>query len=128
MACDPLNGGGFVILNGIGFDDEDGSVCEYDSPYPGSNIFSLASGGAIYVRDPHRKLVDEQLNGGEFAEVTDADWNLIEPYLEENEKQFGITIERLLTVDGNKRTPQAVYRKIRPQKTGAAKKDDDGLE
>jgi hypothetical protein len=128
MAGDPLNGGGFVILNGIGFDDEDGSIYEYDSPYPGSNIFSLASGGAIYVRDPHKKLVDEQLNGGEFAEITDADWNLIEPYLEENEKLFGITIERLLTVDGNKKSPQAVYRKIRPLKAAAVKKDDDGLE
>jgi glutamate synthase domain-containing protein 3 len=128
MAGDPLNGGGFVILNGIGFDDEDGSIYEYDSPYPGSNIFSLASGGAIYVRDPHKKLVDEQLNGGEFAGITDADWNLIEPYLEENEKLFGITIERLLTVEGNKKTPQAVYRKIRPLKAAADKKDDDGLE
>jgi glutamate synthase domain-containing protein 3 len=129
MAGDPLNGGGFVILNGIGFNDEDGSVYEYDSPYPGSNIFSLASGGAIYVRDPHRKLVDEQLNGGEFAEITDADWKLIEPYLEENEKLFGITIERLLTVDSNKKAPQAVYRKIKPLKATAAQKDDDdGLE
>ncbi len=128
MAGDPLNGGGFVILNGIGFDDEDGSIYEYDSPYPGSNIFSLASGGAIYVRDPHKKLVDEQLNGGEFSGITDADWNLIEPYLEENEKLFGITIDRLLTVKGNKKTPQAVYRKIRPLKAAAVKKDDDGLE
>jgi glutamate synthase domain-containing protein 3 len=129
MAGDPLNGGGFVILNGIGFNDEDGSVYEYDSPYPGSNIFSLASGGAIYVRDPHRKLVDEQLNGGEFAEITDEDWKLIESYLEENEKLFGITIERLLTVDGNEKAPQAVYRKIKPLKVTAAKKDDDdGLE
>lgn len=128
MAGDPLNGGGFVILNGIGFDDEDGSICEYDSPYPGSNIFSLASGGAIYVRDPHKKLVDEQLNGGEFVEITDADWNLMEPYLEENEKLFGITIDRLLSVEGNKKTPQAIYRKIRPLKAAAVKKDDDGLE
>src|SRR4030042_496199 len=95
MAGDPLKGGGFVILNGIGFDDENGEICEYDSPYPGSNIFSLASGGAIYVRDPHRKLVDEQLNGGEFAEITDADWKLIRPYLEENERLFAITVERL---------------------------------
>ncbi len=128
MAGDPLNGGGFVILNGIGFSDEDGSISEYDTPYPGSNIFSLASGGAIYVRDPHNKLVDEQLNGGEFANITDADWNLIEPYLEENERLFGITIERLLTVDGNKKSPLEVYRKIRPQKAAAVKKDDDGLE
>lgn len=128
MAGDPLNGGGFVILNGIGFNDDDGSISEYDTPYPGSNIFSLASGGAIYVRDPHNKLVDEQLNGGEFADITDADWNLIEPYLEENERLFGITIDRLLTVDGSKKSPLEVYRKIRPQKAAAVKKDDDGLE
>lgn len=128
MAGDPLNGGGFVILNGVGFNDEDGSVYEYDAPYPGSNIFSLASGGAIYVRDPYEKLVDEQLNGGEFADITDADWNLIEPYLEENEKLFGITVDRLLTIDGKKKTPREIYRKIRPQKATAVKKDDDGLE
>jgi glutamate synthase domain-containing protein 1/glutamate synthase domain-containing protein 3 len=128
MAGDPLNGGGFVILNGIGFDDENGEIREYDSPYPGSNIFSLASGGAIYVRDPHRKLVDEQLNGGEFAEITDADWKLILPYLEENEKLFDIAVDRLLTVAGNKKSPHAVYRKIRPQKAAVLPKEDDGLE
>lgn len=128
MAGDPLKGGGFVIVNGIGFDDADGSICEYDSPYPGSNIFSLASGGAIYIRDPHRKLVDEQLNGGEFIEITDADWNLILPYLEENEKLFDITVDGLLTVAGGKKSPQEVYRKIRPRKATPAKKDDDGLE
>jgi hypothetical protein len=72
--------------------------------------------------------VDEQLNGGEFSNITDADWNLIEPYLEENERLFDITIERLLTVDGNKKNPLEVYRKIRPQKAAAVKKDDDGLE
>ena len=127
MAGDPLKGGGFVVLNGIGFDEEDGSIKEYESPYPGSNIFSLASGGAIYVRDPRRKLVDEQLNGGEFARVTDADWKLILPYLEENEKLFGISIDRLLTVDGKKLEPKKVYRKIRAKKTGAAAINDDGL-
>jgi glutamate synthase domain-containing protein 3 len=128
MAGDPLKGGGFVVLNGIGFDEEYGSIKEYESPYPGSNIFSLASGGAIYVRDPRRKLVDEQLNGGEFARVTDADWKLILPYLEENERLFGISIDRLLTVDGKKLEPKEVYRKIRAKKTGAAAKDDDGLD
>jgi hypothetical protein len=116
-----------VVLNGIGFDDNDGSIRELESPYPGSNIFSLASGGAIYVRDPNRKLVEEQLNGGQFAKMTDADWKLIEPYLEENEKLFDITIDRLLTVDGDRKTPKDVYRKIRPKKAGAAK-DDDGLD
>jgi len=127
MAGDPLHGGGFVVLNGIIFDDNDGSIQEYESPYPGSNIFSLASGGAIYVRDPHRKLVDEQLNGGEFARFTGADWKLIQPYLEENERLFGITIDRLLTVGNKKMAPGDVYRKIRPKKAGNSFKDDDGL-
>jgi glutamate synthase domain-containing protein 1/glutamate synthase domain-containing protein 3 len=127
MAGDPLNGGGFVVLNGIGFNDEDGSIREYDSPYPGSNIFSLASGGAIYVRDPQKKLVEEQLNGGEFNEISDADWDLILPYLEENEKLFAISIDRLLTVDNKKKSPKEVYRKIMPKKAAAPVKNTDGL-
>jgi len=126
MAGDSLRGGGFVILNGIRFADNDGAISELDSPYPGSNIFSLASGGAIYVRDPHAILVEEQLNGGEFTEVTEADWNLIRPYLEENERLFNIPVDGLLTVDGIKKPPAEVYRKIRP-KTKAALRDDDGL-
>ncbi len=116
MAGDPVNGGGFVIVNGIGFDDIDGSIREYETPYPGSNIFSLASGGAIYIRDPHRKLVEEQLNGGEFDLITDADWELIKPYLMENERLFGISIDRLMIVDGLKKSPRDIYRKIKPKK------------
>ena len=127
MAGDPLNGGGFVILNGIGFNDGDGSIREYDTPYPGSNIFSLASGGAIYVRDPHKKLVDEQLNGGEFQKITNADWTLIQPYLEENERLFDIRVDRLLTVGDKIAAPKNVYRKIAPKKAVAPPKDDDGL-
>ncbi|MCJ7522711.1 MAG: glutamate synthase [Dehalococcoidia bacterium] len=116
MAGDPHHGGGFVILNGIEFDDQ-GKVREQASPYPGSNLFSLASGGAIFVRDPLRSIVDEQLNGGEFAELTDEDWDLILPYLQENERLFGISIERdLLTVNGEVRSPGEVYRKVRAVK------------
>ena len=126
MAGDPLNGGGFVVLNGLAFSDDDGSIRELESPYPGSNIFSLASGGAIYVRDPNRKLVEEQLNGGEFAEIVEADWKLIRPYLEENEALFGITVDRLLTVAGQPRAPQDVYRKIRPKKAATSAKGDPG--
>ena len=116
MAGDPFAGGGFVILNGVEF-DEQGRVREQATPYPGANIFSLASGGALYVRDPQRKLVPEQLNGGEFAELSDQDWDLIRPYLEANERYFGISIERdLLTVAGRKRSPREVYRKVRAVK------------
>jgi hypothetical protein len=86
-----------------------------ESPYPGANLFSLASGGCLYVRDPYRKLVDEQLNGGEYVDLTQADWELIYPYLEENERQFGISIrDDLLTVDGRHMNPTDVYRKVAP--------------
>jgi len=116
MAGDPLKGGGFVVVNGLEHDGN-GNFIEQDTPYPGSNLFSLASGGAIYIRDPHHKLVEEQLNGGEFSILTAEDWALILPYLEENERLFGISIEEeLLVVNGDKKSPQEVYRKVRPMK------------
>jgi len=111
MAGDPLNGGGFVIVNGLTM-DEDGNVIFLDRPYPGSNLFSLASGGALYVRDPHRVIVDEQLNGGRLVELSNRDWELIHPYLIENQQHFGIKVDELLTVDGVKRYPHEVYRKV----------------
>jgi glutamate synthase domain-containing protein 1/formylmethanofuran dehydrogenase subunit C len=111
MAGDPHKGGGFVILNGVTY-TEDGQLVDLPSPYPGGNLFSLASGGAIFIRDPHRKVEDDQLNGGIFGHLTEADWGLIEPYLVENEKLFGIPVETLLTVDGIRRSPSEVYRKV----------------
>jgi len=119
MAGDPLNGGGFVIMNGIAISD-DGDIQELESPYPGGNLFSLASGGAIYVRDPNKKLNEDQLNGGEFAPVEDIDWQAIKPYLEENEKVFGITIDWLL----NGKNPGEVYRKIRPKAVRALQAEE----
>jgi glutamate synthase domain-containing protein 3 len=118
MAGDPHNGGGFVILNGVKFDD-DGQLVPLPEPYPGSNLFSLASGGAIFVRDPNRTLVEQQLNGGKFARLSNADWELILPLLEENQRLFGITIERLLTENGRMRKPAAVYRKVVPASVAA---------
>ncbi len=113
MAGDPLNGGGFVVLNGLAA-DERGRIEALPTPYSGSNLFSLASGGAIYVRDPHRQLVAEQLNGGVFMPMTQADWDLIRPYLEENEQLFGIRIDdHLLTVDGVRRSFDRVYRAVK---------------
>ncbi|MCX8022620.1 MAG: hypothetical protein N2745_07595 [Syntrophorhabdaceae bacterium] len=111
MAGDPHNNGGFVVLNGLTFDSK-GKIVFYDTPYPGSNLFSLASGGAIFVRDPYKKIVPEQLNGGQIMPFEERDWQLILPYLKENERLFGITIEELLTVDGVQREPYDVYRTI----------------
>jgi glutamate synthase domain-containing protein 1/glutamate synthase domain-containing protein 3 len=114
MAGDALNGGGFVVLNGVQFDDCS-ELSELRTPYPGGNLFSLASGGAIYVRDPHGLVEDGQLNGGQFTPLTAADWSLILPYLEENERLFGIAVADLLSVDGKLRNPESVYRKVQPR-------------
>jgi len=92
--------------------NKDGKVIPQEVPYPGSNIFSLASGGAIFIRDPHQSIVEEQLNGGQILPFTEKDWKLILPYLKENERLFGIGIEELLTVDGKLRKPEEVYRTI----------------
>ena len=127
MAGNPLEGGGFAIVNGLRFDDF-GNVVPLEMPYPGGNLLSLASGGAIYVRDPHRTLVDEQLNGGAYRPLRPADWKLIAPYLEENERLFGIRIDRdLLTVDGVQRTPAQVYRKVMPRKDAEAEAEMEGM-
>lgn len=123
MAGDPLSGGGFVILNGLAF-DIDGQLVEQTSAYPGSNLFSLASGGAIYVRDPHRTVVTEQLNGGEIVPVTPEDWQLMLPYLEENERLFNISIEKdLLMVNGREMHYKDIYRKVQAVKSDALGKE-----
>ncbi len=116
MAGDPLNDGGFAIINGMDF-DEDGKLIEQSTPYPGGNLFSLASGGAIYIRDPHKKLTSHQLNGGKFVNLSRDDWEIMLPYLRENEKLFGIPVDELLKVDGKKCPPTNVYRKVVPVKT-----------
>jgi glutamate synthase domain-containing protein 1 len=112
MAGDPLQGGGFIILNGVAF-DQTGRLQDLQSPYPGGNLFSLASGGAIYLRDPHRTVQEDQLNGGVFGKLGPADWELIRPYLQENERLFGIRLERLLEVEGEGRSPELIYRKVK---------------
>ena len=105
--------GGFVIVNAVKFNEE-GEVEPLPEPYPGSNLFSLASGGAAFIRDPKRTLVNQQLNGCVFSPFNEKDWELILPYLKENEKLFNIKIDDLLTVDGEKLKPSKVYRKVIP--------------
>ncbi|MFX1515596.1 MAG: hypothetical protein ACFFC6_04745 [Promethearchaeota archaeon] len=90
MAGDPLKGGGFIILNGIEFNDK-GEQTPLITPYPGGNLFSLASGGAIYIQDPLKKVETSQLNGGQFSPLQSKDWELIQPYIQENEHLFGFS-------------------------------------
>ena len=110
-------------MNGIKLDD-DGRVIELETPYPGGNLFSLASGGAIYIRDPHKKVSEVQLNGGEFVQFEERDWTAIKPYLEENEQLFAIPLARLLEVDGKSLSPEEVYRKIRPRAVQALQPEE----
>jgi glutamate synthase domain-containing protein 3 len=127
MAGDPRTGGGFAVVNGLKFDHQ-GRLVPLETPYPGSNLLSLASGGAIYVRDPYRRLVDEQLNGGAYRLLGAADWKLMGPYLEENQRLFDVQIERdLLTVDGVVRSPFEVYRKVMPRKDAEAEAELEGM-
>ena len=123
MAGDPLADGGFVIINGITF-NSDGQIVELDTPYPGGNLFSLASGGAIYIRDPRGKVSEDQLNGGEFVSLEERDWNVIKPYLAENERLFGIPVANLLEVEGKVQPADQVYRKIRPRAIGALQAEE----
>jgi hypothetical protein len=114
MAGDPHNGGGFVVVNGLK-PSLDGRFIEQEYPYPGGNLFSLSSGGAIFVRDPYRKVSNEQLNGGRLADFDTKDWELVLPFLEENERVFGISVKKdLLTVQGRPVSPSQVYRKVEP--------------
>ena len=79
MAGDPLNGGGFVILNGI----------EFDERRPHRRRRPRRTRAATCSRWPRAapstsatrtsKVVEEQLNGGEFCPLTDKDWRLIRP-------------------------------------------------
>jgi glutamate synthase domain-containing protein 3 len=110
MAGDPLNGGGFVIVNGIRFDG--GQISELETPYPGGNLFSLGSGGAIYLRDPAGKVGVDQLNGGQLTTLSENDWRLIQPYLLQNQELFGVKIEDLLRTGSRLAQPSGVYRKI----------------
>lgn len=126
MAGDPHNGGGFVVLNGVEF-DHNGNVHPKETPYPGANLFSLASGGAIFVRDPFSLIDEEQLNGGKIVSLNKRDWALILPYLRENERLFGISIKNnLLVVDGKEKSPPEVYRKVTPRQKIDI--EEDGLE
>jgi glutamate synthase domain-containing protein 1/glutamate synthase domain-containing protein 3 len=117
---------GFTILNGITF-DEHGRILEQESPYQGGNLFSLAVAGAVYLRDPRKKIGEDQLNGGKIDPINEEDWKRILPLLKENERLFGIEVDALLTVDGIAQTPQHIYRKVVPVEVAALMKYERGF-
>jgi len=66
----------------------------------------------------------DQLNGGEFHAFEKRDWDLIRPYLDENERLFGILVSTLLEVEGELRRPEEVYRVIRPVRVRALQAEE----
>jgi len=88
-----------------------GRAHDLETPYPGGNLFSLASGGAVYIRDPSGKVGADQLHGGQLTTIGNDDWQLILPYLKNNEQLFGVTVQALLT-GTSQAEPSTVYRKI----------------
>lgn len=109
--------GGTVILNGIRLEED--KIYELNTPYPGNNLFSLASGGVIYIRDPYKKVDEAQLNSGKLTELSEQDWSNMLPLLKENEKYFNISIKDLLKVGNEIRRPEEIYRKVEPVKPKA---------
>jgi len=64
------------------------------------------------------------LNGGEIVDLSPADWDLIFPYLQENENLFGISIENdLLTVKSEKKNYTDVFRKVQAVKLDVLAKE-----
>jgi glutamate synthase domain-containing protein 1/glutamate synthase domain-containing protein 3 len=116
---------GFIILNGVRFNDH-GRLVEQETPYQGGNLFPLAAAGSVYLRDPRQTVGEDQLNGSKIVSLSPQDWERILPLLQENEQQFGIRIDDLLTVNGITRKPQEVYRKVVPVEVGALMKYDTG--
>jgi len=117
---------GFTILNGMRF-DECGRLLEQETPYPGGNLFPLAAAGAVFLRDPRYTVGEDQLNGAKIVPLSEEDWKRVLPLLEENEKLFGIRVENLLTVDGVKKRPQEVYRKVVPVEIAALARYERGI-
>ncbi|HVQ01720.1 MAG TPA: glutamate synthase [Candidatus Thermoplasmatota archaeon] len=117
---------GFIILNGMTFDDH-GALIEQTTPYHGGNLFPLAAASCVYLRDPRKTVGEDQLNGGRITSLLPEDWKKILPLLEENERLFGIRIDDLLTVDGIIQNPENVYRKVVPVEVAALTKYDQGI-
>ena len=66
------------------------------------------------------------MNGGKFARLTGADWDLIRPHLQENQRLFGITLDQLLTHQGRPRKPAQIYRKVLPGNAAARPAEETG--
>ena len=112
MAGDPLAGGGFVILNGIEFDADGGIVPSGVAPTRAATCSRWPAAAPSTSATRTTRWWRASSTAGCSRPSDDKDWRLIRGYLEENERLFGIRVEDLLTVDGEVRAPQDVYRKV----------------
>lgn len=66
----------------------------------------------------------DRLNGGEFVPFDDRHWKLIAPLLEENERLLGIPLDWILSLDGQRRAPEDIYRMILPARLKALQPEE----
>ena len=107
-AGDPNKGGGFIITKDMDYIEE-ARPQEKSSPDPEEHHFSLASGGTIFMRDPHPAVEKDQLNDGVFTGLTKTDRRRMEPYIIENQNLFGIKVYDLLTGNRVRKLIPEVY-------------------
>ncbi len=109
-------GGGFAIVNGLRFDDF-GNVVPWKCPIRAAISSRWPPAGRSTSATRIARWSTSSSTAGPTGRCGAADWKLILPYLEENQRLFGIRIDRdLLTVDGVQRSPAQVYRKVMPKK------------
>ncbi len=106
-----LKNSGFVILNGLTF-DEKGEIEDLEAPYSKRSLLSLSSGQTVYVRDPLSKIKKYKISGVRILDLTEKDCLNIFPCLKENEKLFNIHVLDLITVKNQLLPFHKVYRKV----------------
>ena len=114
MAGDPLAGGGFVVVNGVRFED-DGRITELETPYPAATCSRSPPEERSTCAIRAASSTTASSMAGDSQRSRMRDWTLIEPYLRENEALFGIPVERLLSFEGVRLSPERVYRKVEVQ-------------
>ena len=73
---------------------------------------------------PTTSISKDQLNGGRFEKLVSDDWDILLPFLKENERLFDIPVERLLQYQGRQLSFDQVYKKISPAATRVLQEEE----
>lgn len=106
-----LENSGFVILNGLTF-DEKGEIEDLEAPYSEKSLLSLAEDQTVYFRDPLSKIKKNQLIGKRILELNEKDCLSVFHCLKENERLFKIDVLDLITINNQLLPFHKVYNKV----------------